>query len=179
VNTLCKTLAGLTFFGVACGANAQSALGITVGGFFPTDSEIRDLVGKSFLQFGISPGGGITKEKYSIKPELTFLGGSGNGNRFSIWGLPVTITIPLGMGRETNIPYVAAGIGPTYFDYNITRPGPTNFNDKGFGVISHIEGGMVFSQNLKLSIRYNMLSEKDGFNFNGVQVGLSWQFFKL
>lgn len=144
------------------------------------DSEIRDLVGKSFLQFGFSPSVGVQKEKFSIRPELSFLGGSGNGNRFSIFALPITATLPLGMPGQKDMPYVAAGLGPTYFDYRITRPaGPTTFDKSGIGWISHIEAGYVLGDRLKLSARYNMLSESEGFNFNGFQLSLSWQFFKL
>lgn len=165
---------------VAGASFAQSPLmGITIGVFFPTDTEIRDLVGKSFFQFGFSPSVGIQKEKYSIRPELNFLGGSGNGNRFSIIAVPITFTMPLGMGQEKTTPYIAAGAGLTYFDYDITRPGPVNFRDKGIGTIAHVEAGIVFGDRMRLSARYNMLSERDGFNFNGLQVGLSWQFFRL
>lgn len=144
------------------------------------DSEIRDLVGKSFLQLGISPGVGITKERYSISPEFAYIGGSGNGNRFSIFAVPITITMPLGVvAKDGNVPYVAAGLGLTYFDYDITRPSLTRHRDSGIGTIAHVEGGIVFGDRIRLSARYNMMSEHDSFNFNGFQLGLAWQFFKL
>jgi len=139
---------------------------------------MRDLVGSSFLQFGFSPSVGVNSAKFSVRPELSFLGGSGNGNRFSIFAIPITAVMPLGSSGGTT-PYIAIGAGPTYYDYNITRPGPTNFRGRGVGFISHAEAGMVFGDRMRLSARYNMLSEKDGFNFNGIQIGLSWQFIRL
>lgn len=164
---------------VAASSAQSPLLGISVGFYLPADSEIRDLVGKSFFQFGFSPGVGIQKEKFSIRPELSFLGGSGNGNRFNIIAVPITATMPLGQPGQKSMPYLAAGFGPTYYDYNITRTGPINFRDTGIGTIAHVEAGLVLGESMRLSARYNMLSEKDGFNFNGVQISLSWQFFRL
>lgn len=181
MRTTSRILVNASALAVFAGAaSAQSALlGISVGGFFPTDSEIRSLVGNSFLQFGFSPSVGINREKFSVRPELNFLGGSGKGNRFSIIAVPFTFTMPLGLPGQKNTPYVSAGLGPTYFDYNITRPGPVNFRDTGIGTVAHVEAGMVLGESMRLSARYNMLNERDGFNFNGFQISLSWQFFRI
>jgi hypothetical protein len=160
-------------------AQGTPLYGISVGGYFPTDGEIRDLVGKSFLQLGFSPNVGVSKEKFSLRPELVYIGGSGHGNRFSIFAIPITAVMPLSLTDQKTTPYIAAGAGLTYFDYDITRPGPTNFRRSGVGAITHFEAGMVFGDRVKLSARYNILSGSQGFNFNGIQVGISWQFFSL
>ncbi|HVL39317.1 MAG TPA: acyloxyacyl hydrolase [Fimbriimonadaceae bacterium] len=159
-------------------AQGDSLVGLSVGVFMPQHSEIRDALGSSWFQYGFSPSVRLRGD-LDIRPELSFLGQHDDGNRLLIVSLPFAITKRFADDQASTVPYVAAGLGPAYFDYAITRPDLTRVSEKRFGWTAHVEVGMVLSNRLRAHARYIKFSEHDGFKFDGIQVGLSYQFFNL
>lgn len=176
-----RTALSLVALAAVGSASAQTPLmGISVGVFMPMDSEMKSLFGDTWFQYGFSPSIKLRNKETDIRPELSILSQSKDGNRLLIVSVPVSFVKRFADENSSSVPYVNFGAGPTFFDYSIQRVGSlTRYDKDRFGWSVHGEVGLVLSNRIRVHTRYVKFSEHDGFRFDGVQLGLSYQFFSL
>lgn len=148
--------------------------GAEIGAFLPTDSTIRDLLGGTWLSYGIKPVSIKVREGVRLDTDLAVTTRQKNGNKAALVRGTVGFLQQFGDSESSTVPYVAARIGPTYFDYSITQ-GSVYKSSKRIGWGGNLEIGVLLSKRLRVSARYDILSEVDGFNFNGFSFGLTYQ----
>ncbi len=154
--------------------------GFEAGAYFPSDTVIRNVFGSTLPRVGLNFINNSSPDQ--LKPSFNFavIGANKNGNRFLL--VPVTA----GIGRQYGVPgtgtrpYWRVGAGAAYFDYSIdpTNSGtPTAAHKVGFTAVGEV--GILLNDRIRLSASYNYFSKQDDFNFSGVDVKLSFLFFKL
>ena len=174
---------GLAALSAVASAQTGSLAG-TLGIYYPSIGEIKNLIGSQFLTYGVSLWGGNSTSN-GISPQLDFIEGSGNGNTFLLvpltYGYEKDFTSSLTTGtRGTGvnfIPYVRAGVGICYFDYNITNG--YDYSTQRLGGTGNIEAGLKISNSAKIFARYNWFTPEQGFNFSGLEIGVVLSLFKV
>ncbi len=76
--------------------------------------------------------------------------------------------------KSSAVPFVALRTGPAYANYSITTNGFRVSGSK-LGWNGNVEVGMIFSQSFILSARYDVMSQFNGFNFNGWTLSARFQ----
>jgi hypothetical protein len=165
---------------LAVTASAKSdwySLGLTGGIVLPSSSELRDVFGSSWIGFGLSPTGKDMANRWSLSTDIELTYADKNGNRLLL------IPVSAGVGRQFDskdsdwTPYVAARVGAAYMDYAITRPSNlVRYKEETIGFDANAEIGMIYKKNLRFSVRYDVYSESNDFNFDGLTLGVSWTF---
>lgn len=176
---------GLVMAAAAAGAQTSSLAG-TLGVYYPSNSLLQNLIGKQFLTYGATVWGGNSTNG-GVAPELDAIEGSGNGNSFLIipftMGYEKDFTSSLTTGsRHTGVsfvPYVRAGVGIAYFDYNITGTNSFDYSTQRVGGAANIEGGLKISNDAKVFVKYNWFTVEQGFNFSGLELGVVLSLFKI
>lgn len=162
-------------------AHAQEGgfpVGVEVGVFYPTDRATRDAFGDTWYSFGIKPLSVSRARGRSLDTDFDVTGRSANGNRLTIVRLTVGYKQALGDPRGSSVPYAAVRVGPSYVDYAITRNN-VRTSERRLGAAGNIELGVVFNDRLRLSTRYDLMQEFDGFNFNGLSFNVAYQVFRF
>jgi len=166
---------------VAASAFAQDnrTVGLQVGAFLPTSSAAQDLFGKQWLSVSLTPRPYDLKPGLSYSENLNVLGRDNNGNK--VFMLLPTYGARFVMGdinAKGMTPYVAARVGPAYFDYSLTYQG-VRHSTKRVGFTGHIEVGAWFNKSFRVYGQYNKMSEFDGVRFDGFEVGVAFALFKF
>lgn len=160
---------------------AQNQVGPKVGLFIPSSGTLRDAIGSSWFSIGL---GNVNPDNYSrtkIAPDLNFITGDSGGSRVVIVAYTLGMTQPLsaaGIGNRNFRPYFAYRGGLSYTDYAVNTGGG-RVSGKRLGYDINAEIGVVFQNNLSLSARYDLVSEHDGLNFNGLSLNLRWGIAKF
>lgn len=168
------TLAPLT-------ANAQenwSNLGVQGGLFIPTDGEIRDAFGSSLLSFGLGATSRQEFKQRSLRWDWNVISADKNGNRVFILTPSVGFVFPLGDATGVTRPYWAVRGGVAYMDYSVDT-GDERVSGSGIVFNGNAELGVSVSDRLNLSLRYDLFGERDGLNFNGLSLNLTYGFLRL
>ncbi len=160
----------------------QGLFGVSVGWYFPTNGLIRDRFGNKVFDVGFSaPFQGVQNQGgQQSSTSFGIISAEKSGDRMMI--IPATFGIMKmtgGRGEGTK-PYVAARAGVAYFDYRVTDPDTASRRSgRKFNFTANVEGGLILNQNLRLAAKYNWFPKVDGFDFSGIEVKLSYQFFRL
>lgn len=155
-------------------AAADSYLGVRVGSYFPTSSEISDKLGANWYTFGIS---GVTTERpdgLEFNYDWNLINRDRGGNHIFIVSPTFGIKYGLSGPESETQPYVAVRAGLAYIDYGITRDSGQRFSAKRVGYNTNAEIGINLNQNVNLALRYDFFSEFDEFSFDGFTVELSY-----
>jgi hypothetical protein len=188
---VCFGLVSGCFIVATSSASAQSdfpEIGIAggVGIFIPTDSEVRNLVGTSFIRFSVSP---RRIQSVSNQPRFTLdfdvISANRNGNRILV--VPITGGITQFFGRDEDIarPYGSLRAGLAYLDYGITRPyfssngPPGRYSSRTVGFAAGLELGLQISNRARVSATYSIFSPSSGFRFDGLSFEASYVLFRL
>ncbi len=169
-------ICALTALAASAVTYGQASIGPAVGVFFPSSGALRDAIGPSWISFGL---GHVDTQKYDrtkVAPNFNVISGDGNGNRVFIVSYTLGVTQPLsqvGLSRSSFVPYVAYRGGLSYTDYAVTMGG-SRVGGKALGYDINAEIGILFNKNLTLSARYDLVSEHDGLNFNGLSLSLQY-----
>lgn len=174
---------GLAALSAMAGAQ-QTSVAATLGVYYPSINQIRNLIGSQFLTYGVSLWGGNSTNN-GISPELDVIEGSGNGNNFLLvpftYGYEKDFTSSLTTGtRRTGVsfvPYVRAGLGVCYFDYNISNG--YDYNTQRLGGTANVEAGLKISNTAKIFVKYNWFTPEQEFNFSGIEIGIVYSLFHL
>lgn len=153
---------------------AVDYVALEVGWFFPSDSKIRDTFSDSIFRIGLSPVVNKNENKWRITYEIGFAGASDNGNRFTVVPLTVGVMRSFGQPGEEFRPYVRVAAGIAYVNFDIDDE-----DGSGFSPTATLEGGFLFGQRLKASLRYSFVGERDDFNFSGTTLAVSYGLFKF
>ncbi len=140
--------------------------GVEAGAYFPTDAAIRDAFGRAWFSFGIKPVRISTRDNWSLIGDLAITTRSENGNKLAMIRPTFGVLKLFGDVTEPVRPYFAIRGGPAYIDYAINI-GPQHFSNKRIGLDGNAELGVIFNQRFALSLRYDAMSQFDGFKFNG------------
>lgn len=164
-------------FLVAASAMAQIKIdyvGLEAGVLLPSSGKIRDKFGSNVLRLGLTPV--LNRRTPDWKPsfEIGFMGATSSTDRFSVFPATVGIQKSFGNADLSVVPYVRAGVGLAYFDYNID--GVKNRQVGGAGVA---EFGWIGGDRFKMSVKTYILSKQDGIDFGGVLVSLAYGIFKI
>jgi hypothetical protein len=179
----CFCLAGLVAASFV--ANAQSGkfkfdyIGIEAGAYFPKSHLLRDRFGDSIFRVGITPV--MIKRQRDWVPsfEVGFMGATGHGDRFGVFPLTVGVQKSFGNPDESTVPFVRAGAGFAYFDYDITRDDLTNASGRKFGGVTALEAGFLSGHRFRASVRYYLMTKQSGIDFSGLLISATFGAFKL
>ncbi len=171
-----KVLGFVSLMAVCGAASAQSPLdlGVSAGIYMPTSGAVRDAFGSSVFRFGLGSVGSQRTGNVKIGTELNFITANKNGNRLLMVPFTVAAEQQLTMDRNaTTRPYVKAFAGLAYIDYGINNFGGRQ-TDRGIRPTFGVEGGLVVSDRLRLSARYNQMTRIGGFDFSGVTLAATF-----
>jgi hypothetical protein len=178
MKTTVLALASVVVFGAASSANAQIDLGASAGWYIPVSSDVRDAFGNAIFHFGIGSVGRVTTGNLKIGTNLDFITANRNGNRLLIVPLTLEVEQALTMdAHATTKPYIKGFIGGAYMDYGITQAG-IRTEDKVLRMTLGAEFGVVISDRLRLSARYNAFPKTGGFDFSGITLSATVQVLK-
>lgn len=172
-------LASVALLASASAAFAQgSGYGPQVGVFFPASKELRDALGSSWFSIGFTQVPTQRAGRQLISTDYNVLAADRFGNRLFILTPSVGILLPLSEeGSETSL-YAAVRAGVSYIDYNITTNGVQR-RGNSFGFNGNVELGMYIGERFNIAARYDLFSEKDGLNFNGLTLSLRYSIVRF
>lgn len=172
-----KVLASLAWGGLAAFCAADRWFGPSVGLYVPSNAGIRKALGSQWYEFGIGPADLSLREGWRVGSDLSMVRRHGNNNKFWMV-LPSIGTTYTAVNRGTDVqPFISFRGGPAYFDYSIDKAG-TRVSTKRVGLNANVEAGIVVSERLRISVRYNVVSKFDGFNFDGTAFLVSYKLFR-
>jgi len=178
---------------IACGATlsamAQVPVGIDLGVFMPSNSDTKDVYGKSWFRIGMSPLGfqkpgnwrftfdlGFLKRSHS-----TFVPEAGKGGGFTLEDdvtlIPLTFGYTKSFTESTDfMPYLVLRAGPYYADVNSDSFG---VDKKGFGLNANAAFGVSISKQFYVEARYDWYSKFKGINFSGLSFSAGIKLFEI
>lgn len=184
-NRMMKTMAagclGLALGGLAGGgaqAQAPEAAPVTkpitikLGAFFPSDSALKDVIGKTWFNAGADYAFSKVGDQQNLMPlaYVDYAGKSGNGLTVSYVGVGPGVRYYLSPpGAGTVTPYVGAGLGAYFLR---ASGGGDSANKTKFGF--KLNAGVEFQQMYLVEASYTNAGSESGTRFDGfnLQVGV-------
>jgi hypothetical protein len=159
----------------AASANAQynipTRAGVSVGIYIPRDAETRAALGDNIMRFGFGNVRAQRTGNLKIGTEFDIISASRGGNRLMM--IPVTIMAEqqLPMGESSGFtPYVRGFAGAAYIDYSIVASDGNRHASRVIRPTYGAEAGVVLTDRVRLSARYNIFPRTGGFDFSGTQL---------
>lgn len=151
----------------------DSYIGPSVGIFMPIDGDLRDALGSQWLSFGLSnvKTGQARNRMMGFNYNVT--SNSRDGNKAFLLTGSYGLVQPLGDAYSSTRPYFAIRGGLTYMDYSLDVDND-RVSAKRIGINANAELGVVISERLTLSARYDIFSAADGLSFNGLSLNLKY-----
>lgn len=174
--------------GATVGAMAQIPIGVDLGVFLPTDSDVKDVYGKSWFRVGLTPLSFQRPGNWRFTFDLGFLkrsndifipDGKGGGTVLSndVTLIPLTFGLTRSFGESTDfLPYVAFRVGPYYVNVDSDSFG---VDDSGIGINANTAFGVSFSQRFYIEARYDWYSKFEGINFSGFSISAGLKLFEI
>ena len=157
----------------AVSAEAQTRyIGPDVGVFYPNSSTLRNALGENWVSIGATTMRSDAGSRNGIGTNWNVISKNSGGNSVFMGSYSLGLFQPLSDMSGTR-PYVAVRGGLSYIDYAI-GPDTARIAGKRFGYNANAELGIIFSGRLTLSARYDVFSEHDGLNFDGLTFSLSY-----
>ncbi|MBS1709727.1 MAG: outer membrane beta-barrel protein [Armatimonadetes bacterium] len=160
---------------------AQTFVGPEVGLFYPSSGTLRDAIGSSWFSFGL---GRLNLNDYGrtkVTPNFNIITGDSGGSKVAIVSYTLGVVQSLkgtGLSKSSMTPYFAYRGGLSYTDYAVNANGG-RISGKRLGYDVNAEIGVLFNNNLSLAARYDLVSEHDGLNFNGLSLSLKYGIAKF
>jgi hypothetical protein len=170
------------------GAMAQIPVGVDLGVFMPTDSDVKDVYGKSWFRIGFTPLSfqqpgpwrftfdlGILKRSRDI----TIPDGKGGGSVLSndVTLIPLTFGVTRSFSENTDfLPYVALRAGPYYANVDSDSFG---VDKSGFGINANAAVGVSFSRRFYIEARYDWYSKFEDIDFSGFSISAGIKLFEI
>ncbi|MEO7453711.1 MAG: outer membrane beta-barrel protein [Fimbriimonadales bacterium] len=174
--------------GAAVGAMAQIPVGVDLGLFLPTNSDVKEVFGKSWFRIGVTPLSFQKPGNWRFTFDLGFLKrsndlfvpeGKGGGTvlRNDVTLIPLTFGFTRSFSDSTDfMPYVAVRVGPYYARVNSDSFG---VDKSGFGINANTALGISFSQRFYIEARYDWYSKFEGINFSGISFSAGVKLFEI
>lgn len=179
MRSLTGALVSTLALAAAVSANAQSRyLGPDVGIYFPSSSTLRDALGDSWFSIGATTVRSGVQQSRGIGTNWNVISKSSGGNKVFMGSYSIGLAQPLSGPGASARPYFALRGGLSYIDYAI---GPSNNRTSGkrLGYNVNAEIGILFNDRLSLSARYDVFSEHDNLNFDGLSLNLKYALVKF
>lgn len=180
----CICLTGL--LGAGMFANAQNSMkfkfdyiGIEAGAYFPKSKLLRDRFGDTIFRVGVTPMMIKRQKDWVPSFEIGYMGARGHGDHFGVYPLTVGIQKSFGNPDENTVPFIRAGAGVAYFDYDLTKPDLTTVRGHKFGPVTALEAGFISGKNFRASARYYLFSKESGVEFSGFLISATFGAFKI
>ena len=159
---------------VPAASHAQNQyLGPDIGVYYPTSATLKAALGDQWWSFGLSATKSGTNQK-AMGPSFNGVSQTKNGNRALMLSYSYGLFQPMGGGGRRGgndgiIPFFALRAGASYIDYRIGTASGSKF-----GYNANAEVGVIFSDRMTLSARYDIFSAHDGLRFDGFSINLRY-----
>lgn len=160
-------------------AREERSLGVQVGTYLPSSGVTQRLFGKQWNTFSLAPRPFDLKPGLSQTTDVAFMGRDRTGNRIFILMPTYGVRYVMGdINSRGTTPYVAARVGPAYYDYSFTNRGVYH-SAKRIGFAGHAEAGVWINRTFRVYTRYNTMSQFEGVRFDGLEIGLAISLFRF
>lgn len=161
--------------------NFQQFLGPEVGLYLPAQSALRDAVGSQWVSLGLGSVSLKDAQKTKFSPNFNAITGDKNGNKIFLFSYSFGMTQPLtsDLSKAGVVPFYALRGGLSYIDYGVTTAPGVRTSGKKLGWNGNAEVGIIFSQRLALSARYDLFPRYDGLQFDGLSLSLKYGLFNF
>jgi len=143
---------------------------IKVGGFFPTEGDVKDAYGSTFFSGGVS--WDFSKTLATNPTVFTlytdYTRGERGDNTLGIWGLGVGARFLFAPANSSGQPYGELGLGYYNVDFS---PGPSAGRVGG-----KLGLGYQLNQGLFGEVEYNLIDKVEGVNPSGVRLNVGYRF---
>jgi hypothetical protein len=179
----CLFVGGL--LGASLLANAQSSkwkfdyIGIEAGAYFPQSQLLKDRFGSTILRLGITPVMIKRQKDWVPSFEIGYIGARGHGDHMAIFPLTVGVQKSFGDPAQSTVPFVRAGAGAAYFDYDLTKDDLSTVRGHKIGAVTAFEAGFISGTRFRASVRYYLMPKQSGVDFSGVLISATFGAFKL
>lgn len=164
-------------FAAAQASNVQ--IGANVNAYFFADGKLRNAFGNPALTYGAN----LTALNRPSANKLTFAYDIITADRGDsrLFVLPFTVGYEkqFADAKTANVlPYFRVEGGVSYYDVAL-HDGGNDIAYKSYGGVGGAEVGLVFSKTLAVKAKYYIFQGREGVNFSGFQVGLTYNFGRL
>jgi hypothetical protein len=156
-------------------ARLHPKIAIDIGGYYPNDGDIRDVFGTG-IKVGLSPVTHIAN-KWRLAGDLGAIVASKSGNKLFIGDANVALESAFGQEGGAQ-PYARISGGLAYNDHSFDL-NSVHVSSKNFGPDAAAEVGVTFNNKVRLSARYNVFPNEDGFSFSGFTYSLQYTIGRL
>lgn len=154
-------------------------IGLEGGVYYPQSHLLRDRFGSTIVRVGLTPT--MIRRTPDWRPsfEIGFMGARGNGDHFGVFPLTVGVQKSFGDPSSQTAPFIRAGVGAAYFDYDITKPDLTVARGHKIGAVTAFEAGVISGDRFRASVRYYLMPKQGGVDFSGILISATFGVFKL
>jgi hypothetical protein len=153
-------------------------IGVSFGAFFPTDKRVIEATSSSTYSFGLSPTNIYYKDGLNSTFDVQILSNNLRGSKYFVlipsYGYVKTF------GDKDKVsgvkPFAALRVGPAYSDFSMVSGVNTKSRGKQLGFNANAELGVFMSETVRLSARYDVFSKTKQYKWDGLSLGLTWQF---
>lgn len=159
---------------------SNSYIGVSVGTYLPSQGRTRDVFGSSPVSYGATLAQPYKLNSTRLRFDFDALSLNNDGNRFFMIGASVGYTRGFGAteGPNRNAGFFRVGVGPSYYNYDITQAG-LNSRGNRISFYGAAELGYTVAKNVILSARYLQTPRFDGYDFSGIELKVTLAAFKL
>ncbi|HWD37733.1 MAG TPA: outer membrane beta-barrel protein [Fimbriimonas sp.] len=153
---------------------SQIQIGVSPGWYLPTSKDLQDAFGAQIFTLGLGPVSTSRPVSNKLSPTFNIIGADRDGNRFL--QVPVTLGYEWHFGddKSSTFPFARLDAGLSYYNFDIGSA-----SGSGVGYVGSATVGYVLSQNLQVSAKYYLFQDRDGINFNGLQLAVTIALFHL
>jgi hypothetical protein len=152
--------------------------GPSISVYYPTGRILKDAFSSRILSFGFGPVDAVSATKGRFRTGINLITANQSGNKLLLVPLSAIYERDLNPNESLTRPYVRLGAGVTYYDYSF-RSGGNRYSNKAVGGSGFAELGLNISGRLNIYGKYNAFTQKDGVNFNGWSLGISYGVLKI
>jgi hypothetical protein len=151
--------------------------GLNVGVFIPNSGEIRDKFSDVFFRVGVSPFSDRISEKWKFAVDFNAVIANKNGNHMLVAPVTFGFARSFGSPEARAIPFVQFGVGPAFYDYDISR-GSERFDTTRVGGNANVEAGVLLDRRFAVTGRADFYTKTDDFDFSGISVTVAYAVFR-
>jgi len=177
IPTLCSFVPALSLAQYGPIETVKTA-GPSIDIYYPIGSTLKNAFSSQILSFGFGPVDAVSSSKGRFRTGINFITASDHGNKMLLVPFSAIYERDFNPNESTTHPYARLGAGVTYYDYSF-RSGLKKYSNKALGASGFAELGINISGRLNLYGRFNAFNQKDGVNFNGWSLGISYGILKI
>ena len=157
--------------------------GLMMGVFSPTNSDVKNLFGSSWLRIGIRPLPRDLPQKYRVTFDTSYYAMARNyadlsGNivfKDEVKLIPITVGVLRGFNQGKNTRgYIAFNAGPYYGSIKAPSVG---IDEQKWGLNANATAGIIFSDTISVEGRYEYMQKLGGFDFSAFTISASYRIF--